>query len=145
MCNRLSEPISNYGLIISGLLLASASAGLYGLSRSYQFLITVSGISLAFSGFLPERFSAYHFLLALAFFSTLPTAMIVYSMINWREGLFPKTTLISAIPSFTSLILFVAIKLKIVIGLGFAIPEIIGVLPTSIWAGLVFYRYAVKQ
>ncbi len=144
MCNRLSEPIFNYGLIISGTLLAITTMGLYKFSKSYPIFITVAGITLALIGFLPERFGICHFMSALAFFLTLLIAMIVYSVINRRKGLLSKMTLILAFVSFIGLVLFIAIELGF-IDLGYAIPEIIGALPASIWISLLFYNYLIKR
>ena len=81
---------------------------------------------------------------ALAFFLTLLIAMIVYSVINRRKGLLSKMTLILAFVSFIGLVLFIAIELGF-IDLGYAIPEIIGALPASIWISLLFYNYLIKR
>jgi len=80
---------------------------------------------------------------AIAFFLTLLIAMIVYSVINCRKGLLSKMTLILAFVSFTGLVLFIAIELDL-IDLGYAIPEIIGALPASIWIIILFHHYLIS-
>ena len=135
-CNRLSEPVFNYGLIIGGLMLAISTISLYKFSRSYSILLTMAGISLALVGFLPERYGVYHFMAALVFFLLLPIAMVVYSKLNWRS-IHGKLAIVLALISVMGIVLFIAIRMKIV-NLGYAIPEIIGALPASIWISMLY-------
>ncbi len=144
-CNRLSEPIFNYGLIVSGILIAFASLGLYKYSKSYPLLLTLSGISLSLVGVLPERYGTTHFLAALFFFLLLPIAMLIYAKSTWntnkKESL---TTTILSIISFSGIILFIAIK-TLKLNLGYAIPEIIGALPATTWLEIIFLEHLVGE
>lgn len=143
MCNKLSEPIFNYGLMFSGTLLAITTIGLYKFSKSYPILMTIAGIALTLVGLLPERFGIYHFMSALAFFITLLISMIIYSVTSWCKGLLPKITLILAFISFIGLVLFIAIELDL-IDLGYAIPEIVSALPASIWIIILFHHHLIS-
>ncbi len=141
-CSRLSEPVFNYGLIIGGLMLATSTIGLYQFSQSYSALLIIAGVSLALVGFLPERYGLYHFMAALTFFLLLPIAMTVYSKLNWKT-IHGKVSLILALLSTMGIGLFIAIEVGL-IDMGYAIPELMGALPASIWLVILYMRTLLK-
>ena len=146
-CNRISEPIFNYGLMISGLMIAFASLGLYRYSESKAspILLALSSISLSLIGLLPERYGVLHFMVALLFFLLLPIAMLLHAKWTWHEHRIESLiTIALSVVSFSGILLFISIKV-LDLDLGYAIPEIIGALPASVWLGVLFYKYLIEN
>ncbi len=134
-CNRLSEPIFNIGLVISGVLITLYSLLLLRRARLYPSLLMVAGISLSIVGLCPERCRPYHFLSALVFFITAPAAALASGFSP--VGLPRKYSLPLATASYIGFAILVAQETGVETGFGLAVPEIMVALPASIWLALL--------
>lgn len=145
-CNRLSEPIFNYGLIVSGLLLASGSIGLYKYRRGFFSIpLIFASIALSFIGALPERYGVLHFLSALIFFLLLPISMLLFAISKRHiDRKLSALSIILSMISVTGIILFIYIKIRH-LDLGYAIPEILGAAPATTWLEIIFLDTQLKD
>ncbi len=140
-CSRASEPVFNYGLIVSGLLFTIASIALGLKHGSYTWVLVITGLSLSMIGVLPEGARPYHFITAAVFFLSLPAVALT----AWRieagvDETFSKTSLALGLASLAGVALFFIVKTDIIGGIGLAVPEVIAAIPSSLWAGYTFYK-----
>ncbi len=128
-CNRLSEPLFNYGLVASGVLIVLYSLALGAPGRVYAFLLLLSGVFLLLVGVFPEHARPWHVLSAFLFFLSAPTAVLLSGL----RGPVPLPLAAGlAALSYTGLALTIASKMG-VLGIGMAVPEIIVAAPASAW------------
>ncbi len=141
-CNRLSEPVFNYGLVVSGVLLLVASYGLIRARGSYTYILPLSSISLALIGIITEGMRPYHFIVAAIFFLTLPIAALIAGAVEFRrDRKIALLSLLFGILSFVGVALFFMVKINVVGGMGLAVPEVIAAAASSLWLTVIIYRY----
>ncbi|RLG83447.1 MAG: hypothetical protein DRO40_04565 [Thermoprotei archaeon] len=143
-CNRLSESVFNYGLILSGILFALTAIGLVGKGKIYPYVLTATAISLSLIGVFPERFRPHHYIFSVMFFLLLLISMIIYTIVE-AKGKIRYLSLILIVIGILGVLTYIFIENDIVHGLGVSIPETMIALPGSLWAVMVIYMKLFKR
>ncbi len=103
--------------------------------------LVVTGLPSSFIGLLPEGVRPYHFVSAAIFFLSLPIVSLVAFATEYRiDHPCPTASLALGILALSGVALFFLVKMGVVGGVGLAVPEIVAVVPSSLWAGITFYR-----
>ncbi len=143
LCNRLSEPVFNCGLIVFGSLLTIASIGLTRKAGIYSYTLTGASIFMVLIGLLPERYSPYHYIVSVTFFTLLLLSIIIYVITGERnEKILGSILLVMGSLGF---IVYILLANNIISGLGVAVPEVMMSLPGSLWGAMVFYKRMYKE
>ena len=142
-CNRLSEPIFNYGLIFSGILLTLTAIGLVGKGRIYPYTLIATAVSLSFIGVFPERYRPHHYIFSVTFFLLLLITMIIYAIVESKGKTRYLSILFIAI-GILGVLTYILIEKDVIHGLGISVPETMIALPGSLWAVMVIYLKLLK-
>jgi hypothetical membrane protein len=89
--NPATSGIFNAGLILSGLLVASASilaahSWTNWANLSWLSPLGVAGLDLALVGFFPENTGRIHLWVSIVFFAVISITMLIYSYVSWPLG-----------------------------------------------------------
>ncbi|MCL2173329.1 MAG: DUF998 domain-containing protein [Candidatus Bathyarchaeota archaeon] len=141
----VSAPVFNFGLLAAGLFcFFFAVFGLFDhfkdsfVGRVGSIVFAVAAVWLMAIGVFNESFWPIHFIVAAAFFVTLPFALLILTVALYRrqEVKLAVFTLISSfVAALPWLLLFIVRYVSNV-----AIPEIISSLTVSIWIVVLSYR-----
>jgi len=142
-CNRLSEPIFNYGLILSGILFALTAIGLVGKGRIYPYVLIATAISLSFIGVFPERFRPHHYIFSVTFFLLLLVSMFIYTIVEAR-GRIRYLSLLFTVIGILGVLTYIFIEKDVIHGLGVSVPEAMIALPGSLWIVMIIYMKFLK-
>jgi hypothetical membrane protein len=141
----VSAPVFNFGLLIAGLLcFFFAGFGLFNhfkngiVGRVGSIIFAVAAVWLMAIGVFNESFWPVHFIVAMAFFVTLPVALLVLTVALYRCQAVKLAvfTLVSSFVVAVPWILFVIVRYVPNV----AIPEIISSLAVSFWVIVLSYR-----
>ena len=134
----VSAPLFNFGLFISGLfcfffavfgLFNHFKEGLVG--RVGSILFAVASVWLMAIGVFNESFWPMHFVVAVAFFVTLPLSLLVLTVVLYRQQVV-KLAVFTLGTSFVAVIPWVLFFMVRYVP-NVAIPEIISSLAVSLW------------
>lgn len=143
-CNRLSEPIFNYGLIVSGIMFSLVSLGLIGKGRIYPYVLFTTAICLSLIGIFPERYKPHHYIFSVAFFLLFLASMITYTIVE-STGKNRLLSIMFIIIGILGVLTYIFIKWNIIYGLGISVPETMLALPGSLWAIMIIYMKYLKE
>jgi hypothetical membrane protein len=143
--SSVSAPVFNVGLLTAGLFcFFFAVFGLfnhfkYGIAgRVGSIVFAVAAVWLMAIGVFNESFWPVHFIVAVAFFVTLPVAFLVLAVVLYRRQVVKLAvfTLVSFFVAAVPWVLFFFVRYVPNV----AIPEIISSLAGSIWIVILSYR-----
>ena len=138
--NGLAAYIFNFGLILSGFLVALFALFISLRYCSWRYLcwtilLLAAGIDLTLIGLLPEDTGMMHGLVSVIFFILVILIMLIYGCCSWRIGS-PLTSIIAIVFSLASIMVWI-VKWP---WCGVAIQEATTSIMVSIWLLMVLRK-----